>query len=67
MTRKEVLDFLGLPESALKRLLAARLLAVRGKGSGQRFDCETVYAAAVLWDRLEPLLPAEKENGDDLE
>jgi hypothetical protein len=64
MTREEVLAYLGLPESQLKRLLAAGVITSRGRGSGRRYDSETVYAAGVLWHVLDGLLPEAKDVED---
>jgi len=40
-------------------------LRIKGKGSGQRFETEAIHAVSVLWDQLEPLLPAGKPGEDE--
>jgi hypothetical protein len=56
LNRQEALDFLGISEVRFEALIAARLIRTRGKGTGLRYDAETVHAAAVLWERLDELL-----------
>ena len=60
MTRKEVLDYLGLSETNFRRVMSANLLRTNGTGNGERFDAESVFAVGVLWDRLDGLLGAKK-------
>ena|SRR5947209_5154602 len=55
MTRNEVLDYLGLPEEELNRILEAKLIRRWGEGGEERFYFETVYAVGVLWNRLDAL------------
>jgi hypothetical protein len=56
MCREEALDYLGLPDEELDRLLEAKLIRTCGEGSEERFYFQTVYAVGVLWDRLDALL-----------
>jgi len=58
MTRREVLDYLGLPEEELDRLLEAKLIETWGEGDEERFNYRTVHAVGELWDRLDSLLPS---------
>jgi len=59
MSRDQVLDYLGLPEEELNRILEAKLIRRWGEGPEERFYFETVYAVAVLWNRLDALLRQE--------
>lgn len=65
LTRTQASAYLGLPRSQLKRLLAAGFLRSQGKGKGLRLNSADVAAVAVLWDRLDKLLPAADPADED--
>jgi hypothetical protein len=63
INRQEALSFLGISEARFDALLASGWLRSRGKGNGRRYDAETVYAVAVLWDQIDPLLSDDGGGG----